>query len=199
MRRQNRPCANGWSNSPARSGGADPPRLVPGRSHSSIGRRAGRDQLRPSRRVRLGPAQSITLAGWWPARQCMSPTYDFAVHNRSDVVRELRPAPVIVVEGILVLHDPTLRERFDLKVYIDSDADVRFIRRLTTRCRRTRPHDRQHHRPIPRDGAAGTRAVHRAQQAVRRRDLSPRRTQRAGGRASAGPGTRVDRRRLTLR
>ncbi|MEY2523280.1 MAG: uridine kinase [Ilumatobacteraceae bacterium] len=60
-----------------------------------------------------------------------SPTYDFAVHNRSTVVRELRSAPVIVVEGILVLHDQTLRNRFDLKVYIDSDADVRFIRRLT--------------------------------------------------------------------
>jgi len=60
-----------------------------------------------------------------------SPTYDFAVHNRSDVVREVRSAPVIVVEGILVLHDQTLRDRFDLKVYIDSDADVRFIRRLT--------------------------------------------------------------------
>jgi uridine kinase len=60
-----------------------------------------------------------------------SPTYDFAVHNRSAVVRELRSAPVIVVEGILVLHDQTLRDRFDLKVYIDSHADVRFIRRLT--------------------------------------------------------------------
>ena len=60
-----------------------------------------------------------------------SPTYDFAVHNRCDVVREVRSAPVIVVEGILVLHDQTLRDRFDLKVYIDSDADVRFIRRLT--------------------------------------------------------------------
>ena len=36
----------------------------------------------------------------------------------------------MVVEGILVLHDPTLRERFDLKVYVDADADVRFIRRL---------------------------------------------------------------------
>jgi uridine kinase len=60
-----------------------------------------------------------------------SPTYDFTVHNRSTVVREVRPAPVIVVEGILVLHDQTLRDCFDLKVYIDSDADVRFIRRLT--------------------------------------------------------------------
>ena len=61
----------------------------------------------------------------------LSPTYDFAVHNRSDIVREVLPAPVIVVEGILVLHDSDLRERFDLTVYIDADADLRFIRRLT--------------------------------------------------------------------
>jgi len=60
----------------------------------------------------------------------MAPTYDFAVHNRSDVVHELRPAPVMVVEGILVLHDADLRDKFDLKVYVDSDADIRFIRRL---------------------------------------------------------------------
>ena len=60
-----------------------------------------------------------------------SPTYDFTVHNRSDVVRVIHPAAVIVVEGILVLHDQTLRGIFDLKLYIDSDADARFIRRLT--------------------------------------------------------------------
>jgi uridine kinase len=59
-----------------------------------------------------------------------APTYDFAVHNRSEIVRWVKPAPVVVVEGILVLHDPTLRERFDLKVYVDSDSDLRFIRRL---------------------------------------------------------------------
>jgi uridine kinase len=61
----------------------------------------------------------------------LAPTYDFAVHNRSDIVRPVEPAPVIVVEGILVLHDAALRDRFDLKVYVDADADVRFIRRLT--------------------------------------------------------------------
>jgi uridine kinase len=60
----------------------------------------------------------------------MAPTYDFTVHNRSSIVRQVQPAPVIVVEGILVLHDPALRERFDLKVYVDADADLRFIRRL---------------------------------------------------------------------
>jgi uridine kinase len=59
-----------------------------------------------------------------------APTYDFTVHNRSDVVRWIEPAPVIIVEGILVLWEPALRQRFDLKVYIHTDADLRFIRRL---------------------------------------------------------------------
>ncbi|MDP9465481.1 MAG: uridine kinase [Actinomycetota bacterium] len=59
-----------------------------------------------------------------------APTYDFTVHNRTDTVRWVQPAPVIIVEGILVLHDLGLRERFDLKVYIDTDADLRLIRRL---------------------------------------------------------------------
>lgn len=59
-----------------------------------------------------------------------APTYDFTVHNRSEVVRDVHPAPVIVVEGILVLHDQPLRDRLDLKVYVDTPADMRFIRRL---------------------------------------------------------------------
>jgi uridine kinase len=59
-----------------------------------------------------------------------APTYDFAMHNRSDVERVIHPEPVIIVEGILVLHEPELRERFDLKVYVDAEADLRFIRRL---------------------------------------------------------------------
>ena len=59
-----------------------------------------------------------------------SPTYDFAIHNRSDVVKLVHPAPVMIVEGILVLHDPALRDGLDLKVYVDADADLRFIRRL---------------------------------------------------------------------
>ena len=42
----------------------------------------------------------------------------------------VRPARIVVVEGILVLYERQLRERFDLKVYVDTDADIRFIRRL---------------------------------------------------------------------
>ncbi len=58
------------------------------------------------------------------------PIYDYTNHVRSGDVRMVAPASIVVVEGILVLYEPTLRDRFDLKVYIDTDADLRFIRRL---------------------------------------------------------------------
>ncbi|MBI4932359.1 MAG: uridine kinase [Actinobacteria bacterium] len=58
------------------------------------------------------------------------PVYDFTNHDRSSEVRIVRPSPIIVMEGILVLWEPRLRDRFDLKVYVDTDADLRLIRRL---------------------------------------------------------------------
>jgi uridine kinase len=58
------------------------------------------------------------------------PIYDYTIHDRSGDVRIVHPAQIVVVEGILVLYEPTLRDRFDLKVYIDTDADLRLIRRL---------------------------------------------------------------------
>jgi uridine kinase len=58
------------------------------------------------------------------------PVYDYAKHARTDSVIPLAPAGVIILEGILVLAIPALRELCDLKIFIDSDADVRFIRRL---------------------------------------------------------------------
>ncbi|MGH9272529.1 MAG: uridine kinase [Ilumatobacteraceae bacterium] len=58
------------------------------------------------------------------------PVYDYVEFNRSDEVRVVRPARIVVVEGILVLWEPSLRERFDLKVFLDTDADLRLIRRL---------------------------------------------------------------------
>jgi uridine kinase len=58
------------------------------------------------------------------------PVYDYTIHNRSAEVLWVHPARIIVVEGILVLFEPTLRERFDLKVFVDTDADLRLIRRL---------------------------------------------------------------------
>jgi uridine kinase len=58
------------------------------------------------------------------------PMYDFTVHMRRAETRSVDPQPVILVEGILIFVEPELRERFDIKVYVDADADLRFIRRL---------------------------------------------------------------------
>lgn len=58
------------------------------------------------------------------------PVYDYAIHDRSDVSETVGPARVVIVEGILVLWEPRLRERFDLKIFVDTPADLRIIRRL---------------------------------------------------------------------
>ena len=58
------------------------------------------------------------------------PTYDFAVHDRAPAGLPIAPCPVVVVEGILVLADERLRARFDAKVYVDTDADIRLMRRI---------------------------------------------------------------------
>lgn len=58
------------------------------------------------------------------------PTYDFATHTRKPEVVRLEPAPVIVLDGILSLHWPDVRDLLDLKIFIDVSDDVRFIRRL---------------------------------------------------------------------
>ena len=58
------------------------------------------------------------------------PIYDFTTHTRTTQTRHVEPASVVLVEGILVFAEPRLREMFDVKLYVDTDADVRFIRRL---------------------------------------------------------------------
>ncbi|MDZ5470888.1 uridine kinase (plasmid) [Bacillus sp. 31A1R] len=58
------------------------------------------------------------------------PVYDYAVHNRSDQVIHVEPKDVIILEGILVLEDERLRNLMDIKVFVDTDADIRIIRRL---------------------------------------------------------------------
>lgn len=58
------------------------------------------------------------------------PVYDFATHLRLDTTRRVQPTRVVIVEGILLLVDHELRERLDLKLYVDTDADVRILRRL---------------------------------------------------------------------
>ena len=58
------------------------------------------------------------------------PTYDFSTHSRCDQMLEKRPARLVLVEGILIYSHPQLREMLDIKIFVDTDADVRFIRRL---------------------------------------------------------------------
>lgn len=58
------------------------------------------------------------------------PIYDFTRHVRTDQTKLVQPHPVVVVEGILIFVEPELRRLFDVKIYVDTDADIRFIRRL---------------------------------------------------------------------
>lgn len=58
------------------------------------------------------------------------PTYDYTVHNRSTVTEIIHPTDVIVIEGLFALYNPDIRELEDIKIFVDTPADVRFIRRL---------------------------------------------------------------------
>lgn len=58
------------------------------------------------------------------------PVYDFTIHSRSDKIVLVKPAPAIVVEGILIFSEPELRDLMDIKVFVDTDADVRVLRRI---------------------------------------------------------------------
>jgi uridine kinase len=58
------------------------------------------------------------------------PVYDFTEHRRTEQTRTVEPCPIILIDGILIFTHPQLRELMDIKVYVDTDADVRFIRRL---------------------------------------------------------------------
>ncbi len=58
------------------------------------------------------------------------PVYDFTTHSRTDKTVLVEPRPVILVEGILIFAEPRLRPLFDVKIFVDTDPDIRFIRRL---------------------------------------------------------------------
>ena len=60
----------------------------------------------------------------------LCPVYDYTVHNRSDETVELVPRPVIIVEGILIFENEALRELMDIRIFVDTDADVRLCRRI---------------------------------------------------------------------
>lgn len=59
------------------------------------------------------------------------PTYDFAHHTRAKEIVRVEPSRVIIVEGILILQDARLRDLFDIKIFVEADADERILRRVT--------------------------------------------------------------------
>ena len=59
-----------------------------------------------------------------------SPLYDYTIHNRSTQTEHILPTKVIIVEGILIFADVTLCELMDIKLFVDTDADVRILRRI---------------------------------------------------------------------
>ncbi|CAM5794129.1 MULTISPECIES: uridine kinase [Brevibacillus] len=63
-------------------------------------------------------------------RAIEKPIYDFKVHNRKQETVRVEPKDVIILEGMLILEDPRIRELMDIKVFVDTDADVRIVRRI---------------------------------------------------------------------
>lgn len=63
-------------------------------------------------------------------RPVEAPVYDFTTHARSAETRTVHPRKVVIVDGILILYEPDLRRLMDIKVFVDTDPDIRFIRRL---------------------------------------------------------------------
>ncbi len=64
-------------------------------------------------------------------KDIVKPVYDFTIYNRTSETIKISPAPVILIEGILIFENENLRKHMDVKVFVDADDDIRFIRRLT--------------------------------------------------------------------
>ena len=62
-------------------------------------------------------------------KDVLCPVYDFSMHTRSDRVVEIKSRPVILIDGILIFAEPKLREIMDMRVYVETDADERILRR----------------------------------------------------------------------
>lgn len=57
------------------------------------------------------------------------PVYDYTIHNRTDKTIEIKPTKVVIVEGILIFQNKALRDLLDIKIFVETDADVRILRR----------------------------------------------------------------------
>ena len=63
-------------------------------------------------------------------REIVKPIYDFEAHNRSSKIETLKPTKIIILEGILIMEDERIRDLCDIKLFVEADDDLRFIRRL---------------------------------------------------------------------
>ncbi len=111
------------------------------------------------------------------------PVYDYTIHNRSDKVVLVQPAPVIIVEGILIFDSPELCDLMDMKVFVDTDADVRILRRIV-RDVKERGRTLDGGQPVFDHRQADARAVRRAEQAQSRFDCARGRAQPSGAGAA---------------
>lgn len=64
-------------------------------------------------------------------KEIRRPVYSYKTNRRLQKTKLVKPSPIIIVEGILIFHYPELRDLFDLKIYVDTDADIRLLRRIT--------------------------------------------------------------------
>ncbi len=106
-------------------------------SHDNYYRR--RDEMPFEERCKLNYDEPAALETDLMARQLDElrhgqaidcPVYDFAQHNRSDTTIRIEPRQVIIVEGILIFENEALRDLMDIKIFVDTDADVRLCRRI---------------------------------------------------------------------
>ena len=106
-------------------------------SHDNYYRR--HDELTYEERCRINYDEPAALETDLMARQLAQlrqgesiecPVYDFTVHNRSSETMRIVPSRVILVEGILIFADEALRELMDIKIFVDTDADIRICRRI---------------------------------------------------------------------
>ena len=70
------------------------------------------------------------LAALRRGEEIRCPVYDYTVHNRSEKTVLVKPAPVVIVEGILIFEDRRICDLLDIKIFVDTDADVRILRRI---------------------------------------------------------------------
>lgn len=121
------------------------------------------------------------------------PVYDYADHNRSDKTQHIEPAPVLIVEGILPFVEPELCAMFDYKIFVDTDADERILRRLVRDVKeRGRSLDSVIDQYLT-HGQAHARSLCRAQQAQCRHHCAQRRREQHRRGDAGAPHPQSDR------